>query len=159
MRDGYDISQICLNGHVINDSTREFPEHNKDFCDKCGEKTITTCQKCKSDIQGCYHVKGVVRSYKTPASHYCKNCGNPFPWTEAKINSALELVKELELSEENQEIINENINDIITETPKTDLAVIRFKKVMSSIGKNASEMFKNILTNILSEAIKKQIWP
>src|SRR5438093_1327449 len=26
VRDGYDVAQICLNGHLVNDSTREFPE-------------------------------------------------------------------------------------------------------------------------------------
>ena len=45
-----DTMQVCPNGHVINASFRKRPYLNKDFCDKCGEKTITNCPKCDKPI-------------------------------------------------------------------------------------------------------------
>ncbi len=56
MSDGwYDTAQICINGHVINSMSKSHPEHNKKFCDKCGEPTITNCPKCNAPIRGHYH--------------------------------------------------------------------------------------------------------
>lgn len=40
---GYDAAQICMNGHVITRMFHDSPEFRQNFCDKCGEKTITTC--------------------------------------------------------------------------------------------------------------------
>lgn len=36
---------------TINDSTHEFPEANKKFCQKCGQKTIMECQQCGDPIR------------------------------------------------------------------------------------------------------------
>ena len=56
MSDGrYDTAQICINGHIINSMSISKPEHNKKFCDKCGEPTITNCQNCNAPIRGYYH--------------------------------------------------------------------------------------------------------
>jgi hypothetical protein len=55
MRNGeswYDTAQVCLNGHAIKDTVIKHPEHNKDFCDRCGAKTITACQVCNASIRG-----------------------------------------------------------------------------------------------------------
>ena len=53
--DWYDVAQICLNGHVINESVKEYPKFNKKYCDKCGASTITNCPNCHAEIQGEYH--------------------------------------------------------------------------------------------------------
>ena len=56
----HDIMQVCLNGHQITASYEEHPEFRKEFCDICGEKTITFCPQCKAPILGKYHADGVV---------------------------------------------------------------------------------------------------
>jgi hypothetical protein len=77
----YDIAQICLNGHVINDSTYQFPEGNKKFCQRCGKPTIVSCQDCGCPIRGNYiAVVDPASHYTAPA--YCEDCGEPYPWTE-----------------------------------------------------------------------------
>jgi len=58
----YDTAQICMNGHIINSMSKLHPEHNRKFCDKCGEPTITNCQKCNSPIPGHYHKPPVYRT-------------------------------------------------------------------------------------------------
>jgi hypothetical protein len=80
-----DTMQVCLNGHVINAGSQEYPQYNKDFCDECGAKTITNCPKCNAPIPGDMQDTGVaVIGFKEAAPDYCQSCGTPFPWTERK---------------------------------------------------------------------------
>ena len=55
-----DTMQVCLNGHVINDSFVKSPEYNKEHCDRCGKKTITNCPNCDKPIPGDLQDTGVV---------------------------------------------------------------------------------------------------
>jgi len=71
--DWYDVAQVCLNGHLVNAKTKDSPQHNKDFCTKCGNETITKCPECNQDIPGDYHVEGSNRAeYFSTALLLCK---------------------------------------------------------------------------------------
>ena len=74
----YDVAQICMNGHIINERYKESPEHNQEFCDKCGEKTITKCENCGADIRGRYKMPGIAdfRPKQEKVPKYCYNCEN-----------------------------------------------------------------------------------
>ena len=160
MRDSwYDVAQICLNGHVINDSVKKYPQHNKKFCDKCGVATITNCPNCNAEIQGEYHVKGAISfSYTAPA--FCPNCGKSYPWTEAKIQAAHDLAQELEnISDDDKEILTQSINEIVKDSPRTTLAATRFKKILSKTSKPIVDAFRDILIDIVSKTAKKLLWP
>ena len=76
-----DTMQVCLNGHVINDGFSKYPEYNKDFCDSCGEKTITNCPKCDGPIPGKLQDTGIVGGFSSSAPDFCEHCGEEFPWT------------------------------------------------------------------------------
>lgn len=155
----YDVAQICLNGHVINESVKKYPQHNKKFCDKCGAATITNCPKCKNEIQGEYHAEGLV-SISQAAPEFCLNCGKPYPWTEAKIQAAHDLAQELEnISDDDKEILTQSINDIVKDSPRTTLAATRFKKILSKTSKPIGDAFRDILVDIVSETAKKLLWP
>lgn len=161
MLDGYDVAQICLNGHVISSFVKNFPQHSKKYCDKCGAETITKCLNCNSEIQGYYHVSGVIsarHSYSVPA--FCYNCGKPFPWTESKIQTARELAQEIEnLSDDEKRILTQSIDDIVKDSPRTPLAATRFKKIISKASKGAATALRDILVDIVTEAAKKTLWP
>ncbi|MEP9412195.1 MAG: DUF2321 domain-containing protein [Candidatus Brocadia sp.] len=45
----YDVAQICLNGYVANEMHINFPEFNKDFCEKCGKKPLLSVQSVKTN--------------------------------------------------------------------------------------------------------------
>ena len=77
-----DTMQVCPNGHVINDSfARLVPISNKDFCDKCGKKTITNCPKCDKPIPGDIHYPNVSGgALSENGSGFLRSCGEPFPW-------------------------------------------------------------------------------
>jgi hypothetical protein len=85
-----DVMQVCLNGHVINDGYQKYPQYNKEYCDKCGEKTIINCQNCGKPIPGDMQDTGVVAlGFQTPAPDFCQHCGEKFPGFEkTKTNSA-----------------------------------------------------------------------
>ncbi len=77
-----DTMQVCLNGHVINEGFRENPQRNKDFCDRCGKKTITNCPNCDKPIPGDLQDTGVVTiGFLPSAPEFCEHCGEKFPWT------------------------------------------------------------------------------
>ena len=75
-----DIMQVCLSGHVINYKFVKKPEDNKDFCNRCGKKTITSCPnpKCDKPIR---HSHNSLYGDISPVPSFCKHCGGAFPWT------------------------------------------------------------------------------
>ena len=48
---------------------------------------------------------------------------------------------------------------MVRETPQATVAATRFKSLVAKAGKPAADAFRDILVDILSEAIKKSIWP
>lgn len=152
----YEVGQVCENGHAINGSSQSSPQFNQKHCDKCGAKTITECPSCNTPIRGDYVSPEVILpgTYIPPA--YCHNCGKPFPWTTLRIESAIELMQE-EYPDET-ETLKQSINDIIQDTPRTQLGVSRFKKIMARVGAETAGALRDILVDIVSETAKKSIW-
>lgn len=157
----YDVAQICMNGHVINRSSKAYPQFNKNFCDKCGAVTITKCPNCNKEIQGEYHMEGIMPDgLAFPAPAFCHNCGDPYPWTESKIKAAKELTKELKnLTKKEKETVNKSFKEIIKDSPNAELAAIKFKKLLPKVGKEAADFFRKLLVDIASESVKKILWP
>lgn len=152
-----DIAQVCLNGHVTNDSTRKSPARNADFCNKCGAKTITNCQECEKPIRGYHHHPRVSYHYDRPA--YCEYCGKPFSWTAAAIAAAKELAEETELNTQEKDDLKNSIEDLTIDSPRTIVAATRFKRLATKAGKVTLDGFGHILTSVLTEAAKKIIFP
>jgi hypothetical protein len=136
MDECYDVAQICLNGHVINDSCKDYPQHNKKFCQVCGEQTITKCQSCSSDIQGVYIVRGVIQInelQKAPA--YCHSCGKPYPWTDRNIEAAIDLfIESGKLNETELEQTKQDIRNIARDIPQAEPSAMRIKKRLKTCG-------------------------
>ena len=75
------------------------------------------------------------------------------------MNAARELAGELEgLTDGDRKIFNENLDDMVRETPRTAVAISRFRKMMVKVGKCGADAFRNLLVDVLSEAVRKQIW-
>lgn len=155
----YRTAQICLNGHII---TRSFSSNSQNFCSKCGSKAITSCPHCSSPLRGKYEVPGVVSLTidKSPAPLYCYSCGKPYPWTESALEAAKLLILEDEnLNDEEKNNFSESLPDILVEspTPKTQLAIVRFKKYLGKAAAYTVEGMRDILVDVASEAIKKSL--
>lgn len=154
----YDIAQICLSGHVINDSTNEFPEANKKFCQKCGKQTITACQDCDYPIRGDYVAGAVVvvggGHYKAPA--YCENCGHAYPWTKTALETATELSKQLPgLSDDEKNEIAGDLDYLLYDTPKSKPAAVRVKTLLGKSGGEVAGMLRDVIVAVASETAKK----
>lgn len=156
----YDMAQICLNGHVINSMAQSYPQQNQEFCDECGSKTISECPNCSTHIKGVYHIPGVMAFSDYIPPKFCYKCGEPFSWTKSKLNAAKELADEMDnLTTEERDILKQSLDDLVIETPKVQVATIRFKKLMAKAGRSAADAFRDILVDIASETAKKILWP
>jgi len=150
----YDNALICKNGHVINSMSNQYPIDNKAFCEECGSKALDRCEKCNTLIRG----NKLGDTYYLPS--FCFNCGSVFPWTQLKIETAIELGLSSELIDDNErDILRTSIPEIIKDTPRTMLESTKVKKILWKIGNGTSTMIKETLAAIISETAKKIIWP
>lgn len=155
----YHVAEVCPNGHVSTSSADTSPELREKFCSSCGEPTMTQCPSCRAAIRGYYYVEGVFSlSEYTPPAH-CHNCGSAFPWTARKIAGAVELV-EVGGGLTDSEIVQlrTDLTELTRDSPKTQVASLRFKKAMAKVGSTVAQGVRDIVVDVLSEAAKKAIW-
>jgi hypothetical protein len=67
--------------------------------------------------------------------------GKPTHWTSTARDAARELIAETAATEEDQAKLSESLDDLMSETPRTALAVSRFKKFFAGAGKEAVSSF------------------
>lgn len=154
----YDVGLICLSGHVVNAASIDNPIANAKFCSKCGASTISQCQHCGTAIRGVRHVPGFgPNPYHLPS--YCHECGQPYSWTTAALQVATEYAESLELSDADKEALEDSLPDLVKDTPRTNVAVVTFKRVMAKAGPLALDVLKDTLTSVLSETARKLLMP
>lgn len=154
----YDSALICLNGHIVNDSTNECKEKNSNYCTLCGEDTISVCDKCKAIIRGTLFTNERPFESIETAPNFCFQCGNPFPWLVKKIETALEIVIQSPGNENiNREELKNDLLELTKDTPSTSLAALKINKVKKNIAENTLKIFNNLLVEIVSETAKKII--
>ena len=144
---------ICENGHV--NSVYSFTCQDK-FCTICGAKIISKCQNCNVTINGRPTGDfGFIGSYNAPA--YCHNCGKPHPWTSKAIEAATYMVQEeTRLSFDEQQKMIDILPDIVSETPKTQLASIRYKKIIA-LGGFIAEGLRDFAVSFACDAFRNYI--
>jgi hypothetical protein len=156
----YDVAQVCLNGHLINGASVQYPNHNEKFCGKCGEPTVTNCETCKSPIRGIYHHNGPVLSEGLcRASNFCHQCGKSYPWAVRGLQAAKELADEMEELEPNErDALKKSLDELVKDSPAAEIAGVRFKKLMKKAGGGSVEVMKSVVSDLLSETIRKSIF-
>ena len=156
----YETAQICLNGHVTTSGIETSPESAAPYCPQCGSKTITQCQHCQARIRGYYMVPGVIAVFEYHKPSFCHNCGNPFPWTEQALEAAKELaLEEHTLNPEERQQLADSLNDLVRDTPRTQLAATRFKRLIGKATSATASALRDIMVDIASETAKKAIFP
>ena len=50
------------------------------------------------------------------------------------------------------------LDDLLHDSPMTQVAASRFKRLLSKAGHGAAESFRELLVDVVSEAAKKAIW-
>ena len=151
---GYDIAQICLEGHVVNRSSQKNSESNEIHCHTCGEETLTKCTQCGTDIRGLRYINGSPAHYYSRPNH-CHNCGKPFPWTISHIKLIGELVDELDLEKNDKETLRNEAKHIVSDTQRTTLARFKFKKILSGLNSGTLKMFSKSLIDMGIEKVNE----
>ena len=138
----YDVALICLNGHIINSAYRNRIEKNQQYCEKCGSESIYKCAQCENEIRGTrYWLQN--RSFEASSNasidpkyelpKFCIHCGEPYPWTKERLRTLREYILSIsELSEDDKTLLLTNLDDLIKSTPRADLAVSIWKKVLEN---------------------------
>jgi len=157
--EGYDTASICENGHLITRNVETHPEHSETFCSKCGAKTVTACGHCGQKIRG--HLHGTMPSmHDEPIAKFCYNCGGSYLWTEAALKAATELIAESDaFDNEEKERLTQSLRDVVQDTSRTQVAIMRLQKYLPKAGKQFADAFRSIVVDIASEAAKKALWP
>lgn len=153
---GYATAEICLNGHIVSDDVSS--DNHEEFCSQCGAKTVNTCPHCNSEIHGYFYADLLtfrnVKDIDMKLPYYCHACGKPYPWTETAIKAATLLIQEeQEFSQEQKNKLIESIPDIVAETPKSNLAVTRFKKALTSAGKFTADGIRQFCIDFACELV------
>jgi hypothetical protein len=151
------IAIHCRNGHYIGGiNVYAYPGHtpvktnsDQSFCKGCGVPTINACTSCKEVI---------LLSSSRP--QYCGACGKPYPWTEATLTAAKEYTQELEeLSNEDKAALIATFDDLVVDTPRTELAAHRFKKLIRKSGPAATDFLTKLFVEISSSTVAKLLKP
>jgi hypothetical protein len=154
----YDTVQVCLNGHIANAWSIKAPQHNQKFCTKCGQRTVTACPGCEAPIRG--HLHPSFSPDSSASSAYCHNCGKPYPWTERALKAARDLSDDLEeLTADEREKLQATLDDLVKDSPQTTVAAGGFNRLLTKAGRPATEAFRQILVDAVSETAKKIIFP
>jgi len=154
---GYCTAQICQNGHVIVSGTETAPDLKADYCKDCGASTTMECAACKASIRGRYE-SGAIGLDNYTAPRFCHRCGAAYPWTAAKLEVAKELADELdELTADERERLKGALDDLVKDSPRTQVAGTRFKRLMIKAGTSGASAMREIIVDVLSESAKKMI--
>jgi hypothetical protein len=119
------------------------------------------CENCRTPIRGKYHVPGVVdlTGYEPPIPTFCHECGKPYPWTTSRLTAAKELADEFdELDVEERDKLKSSLDDLVRDSPRTEVAATRFKKIAGKLGRSSYEAIKSVATDVLSETAKKLLF-
>ena len=142
-----DTALICLNGHVISTATGLRPYLNSAFCPQCGEPAISKCPECQAPIPGQVRnysdssgTFGFGDKFEQPAS-YCGGCGKPYPWTARRAQAFIEMVQ-LELRAEAAHEVEDNLPDVMRDTPRTDIAMRKIKRAFETMGQGSLYLLK-----------------
>lgn len=156
IHEGFDVALICQNGHIVTAYSQTMPEFNEKFCSKCGSSTLSKCPDCAADIRGKYNSPGVVNMNSLKLPKFCHNCGNAYPWTKSRIDAAKEFTDELDaLSLEEKTELKDAIDKMVVDSPSTEVAASKFKKLATKAGKTAGDALYKIVIDITSEVAKK----
>ena len=152
---GYDEGEACENGHQINGDVIGSPEESSPFCPECGAATMRGCRHCDALLRG--YMRGIVTGDWTLHA-YCYNCGKPYPWTEAGIQAAKDLLElEASLSQEDREVLTTSLDAVTRDTPQTAVAAKRINLVLGRVPGQAATVVRDVILGVATEAAKRAI--
>jgi hypothetical protein len=176
MSETFDVMQVCENGHKITDCYKNNLEERSNFCCECGAATLTACPSCGKNIDGALQKiemrprsvsearnslsvgsQKMIRSIPAEVPKYCKYCGKPYPWTEKKIQNAIQFLMESgELNSQEKETIGQDVENITKEVPETKLSANKLKRILERCKNISIELFLEISSRTAAKIFKGQ---
>jgi hypothetical protein len=80
-----------------------------------------------------------------------------YPWQEAALKHLQEILQLAELPDSDLQDAVGALPDVVRDTPKTQLAVLKFKNVLVKLKKPVADATKSVLTTVATEAAKKML--
>lgn len=162
---GYYEGIVCENAHKVARRVSNNSAAGTAFCDQCGAATHFKCPGCGKPIRGGETPNSIDerrmaraddKSWPTP--WYCYGCGVAYPWTTKKIEAAKEIVAEVDgLTAKDRESLSASIPDLLSDTPRSDLAAMRWKQALLKLAGPAKEVIVGVITDIATSTIKRQM--
>jgi hypothetical protein len=150
--------QVCENGHKITGQYSITSQDQQKFCRKCGANTIIACPNCDEKIQGDRFERRrsrleLVESPDVPS--YCPNCGKPFPWTQKRIQTAIQIFAEFgDLEEEEKKTIEQDVENIAKDVPEAELSAMRIKRIWEKYGPICRELILELTSRTAAHILK-----
>jgi hypothetical protein len=151
--DGYDVMQVCLNGHQITDRLEESPHEAKPFCPQCGAKTIMACPECKTPIQG--HLK-LYEFGEAPLPNNCHACGTAYPWRQEALAAAVEAAQ-IGLEGRDAEEAAALVAAVSVDNPRAELAAMKLKGLLSKLPKAAYDVALKVIGDVAAATAKSHL--
>ncbi|MEP7082463.1 MAG: DUF2321 domain-containing protein [Chloroflexota bacterium] len=149
---GYDTALICEAGHVAT-SLASYASDAPEYCPTCGRPVLAACPHCEAPIRGAYSGGFYTGGYDRPA--YCIRCGGAFPWQAAAIRAAQEVADEITgLDPEERERLKEALEDISTDSPRTELGASRVRSVVERLKGPTGQLLYKAAETIATEGAK-----
>lgn len=147
-------AQICENGHVVN----AYGESPLRYCEECGAPILSNCPECGYPLKGMLrHQISYMFHYSRPS--YCGVCGKPLPWVlKAKEEAHEILALGGSLSADEKQLLYDSVLDLITDTPKSRPAQIRWQRFLAKAEPQIREAFKQLFINVVSDAAAKVLF-
>lgn len=157
----HSVQRTCLNGHVIDNEVLRGDEDNPQlWCHRCGAATIAACPICKGPLRGQHAFRQLEASPKPDA--YCLHCGKALPWTEMHLAAMREVAEYVDsFTPEDKQMLRDILPDLAAKesTPKTQLAIVKMKRLLTKGGSMFLESAQKILVDVVSETAKKTLFP
>ena len=125
---------VCMNGHWYISKCLLQGER---YCEKCGQKIIDRCPSCGAFIKELGYTNIVSVGFpEYELAAYCQKCSKAYPWTQSALDATAEIIlAERQLSDSDKKKLIASLPDIISDTPRTELAAMRLTSAAASAGK------------------------
>lgn len=154
----HSTQRACLNGHIVSNWANNEPSQQK-WCSQCGKPTIVCCPACEGPLRG---GSNYGPQQPTKPDDYCIHCGKALPWTERHLEAMREVAQLTDsLDDADRATLTDILPDLAskTATPQTQVGIVKMKKLFAKGGVAFVDVAKTILVDVVSETVKKALWP
>ena len=150
----FDAACICLNGHLVTDDAQSVGASQ--HCPECGDKTISSCPTCQSEIRGKFHSDHGLIKRSVAVKSYCYHCGEAYPWTLRKTAGVMELADAIEdLTDNERDSLRDLLPNLIEETPRTPASGFKALAIIQRAGPAARALLRDAIVSVAVDAGKK----